>query len=42
MEKNNLQDNVAFEYRHTMNQKGDDRMFVVLNLLAVLVQNYKY
>ena len=42
MEKNNLQDNVVFEYKHTMNHKGTDGMFVVLNLLALLVQNYKY
>ena len=42
MEKNNLQDIEVFQYKHTMNQKGTDGMFVVLNLLALLVQNYKY
>ena len=41
MGEKNLQDNVVFEYRHTMNQKGTDGMFVVLNLLALLVQKYK-
>ena len=42
MGEKNLQDNVVFEYNHTINLKGEDGMFVVLSLLALLVQKYKY